>query len=51
MCKLLYALKDYFDALAQARSGWFSGFINRSVSNVFAVFGDLCRAKAGLSLL
>jgi hypothetical protein len=47
MSKLLYALEDYFDAVAEVRIGRVTGWLSRRVSKVFAVFGDLWRAHAG----
>jgi hypothetical protein len=51
MCKLLYALEDYFDALAQARIGRVSGVLSRRLSRVFAIFGDIVCVRAGFSSL
>lgn len=43
MSKLLYALEDYFDALADERAGYWSGRLSRSLGTLFAVFGDVLR--------
>ncbi|MDQ8698936.1 hypothetical protein [Hyphomicrobium sp. LHD-15] len=41
MVRLLYRLEDHFDALADRRSGHFSGWVSRCLSNAFAVAGDV----------
>jgi hypothetical protein len=49
MSRLLYTLEDYFDALADQRKGYVSGWFSRCLSNLFAVTGDVCQANVGSS--
>lgn len=48
MARLLYSLEDHFDALADRRSGQFSGWVSRCLSNAFAVLGDVCQVNVDM---
>lgn len=44
MRKFLYALEDHFEALADDREGFVSGWLSRRVGKAFAVIGDVVQA-------
>jgi hypothetical protein len=51
MTKLLYALEDYFDALALERPGQMSGWLSQLLGRAFAMGGDIAALSASLRQL